>query len=338
MAVLAGCDLGNSAEGKLALSGGAKGELNRSLHTELLKWRKPVEVRIAPDSTFDLQVDDPATGGRAVVVSGQVEPEIASVQLLDSGVLRINATKAGMAALRIRVEPFVEDWVPLVVEAPNVLELTQGCPDAQPYWAGHPAVVRFAFSHEPTAPDAHVDGRIYGDGYHPVTSAPDQSVIATNGFEWVLSGLPAPGSATVRGTSPVEDASLAMEFKEPPKITGVALLSVSAGSVLGPEVQGPRGTTHVFRAFPVGEGDQPMCNTTAAARVDSKSDGCSVRAVDADSTFGQTATSKLGLFEVTADPSRDRCTFNLVMQRDGWQFAGDAPIQTALTTVFFSTH
>ena len=335
---LFGCKEGNSTGGHLMLSSGSTGGLARSRHVELLQWKKPVHIRMAPGSSFDVYVGDPETGVGLVVSAARIDADLASAQVIAPGVVRIKATKEGEADLHITSQidgESFEDAVPVVIRAPNVLEFSKPCSNEN-YWVGHPAVVRHEFSQSPMSDDARFGGEIYGSGYVPIDPKPAMSLLYENGYEWVFSGLDAPGHATLTGRLAGDSRVMDLKFEPAPKVKDLALAGIWTDGVLGHEFQGPTGGRHIFRVFPVGEDGQQMCNTTAAAQVKATTAGCVVRSLDQDAAFAPAASSQWGVFEVTSSRPIDRCTYEITLGREDWEFTSNEPIRGQISTVFFS--
>ncbi|WP_162687463.1 hypothetical protein [Bradymonas sediminis] len=296
---------------------------------------------MAPATSFDVQIRSPKSRAALEVSSASVDGDIASAQVLGPGVIRVSASKPGEANIHVKVQrdnAMVEDTLPLVVQAPNTMELRQGCPTDGPYWAGHPAVVLHAFRHEPLPSNANYDGRIFGTGYPPLTSSPALELLHVNGFLSIFSGLDEPGEALLTGELATAAAApaLTIDFEAPPRVESLALMHLQTNAIIDFELQAPVGSTHHLRVVPVGEDGQPMCNTTTAAQVTASTDGCVVRPLDADSyAFTPRAMSPLGLFEVAAEKRLDDCVFEVSLEREGWEFVAEEPVHGTLKTSFY---
>src|SRR5690554_3083647 len=120
-ASLAGCKGGNSANGDLFFSGSASGELDHSPHIEFLQWKKPVHLRMAPATTFDVHIRAPKSRAAHDVASVSVDGDIATAHVLAPGLIRVTSRKPGEATIKVKVKHdrrTIEDALPLVVQAP----------------------------------------------------------------------------------------------------------------------------------------------------------------------------------------------------------------------------
>jgi hypothetical protein len=288
---------------------------------ELFQLRKRVGLRLATHSQFELFVDDFQAKGNpppSKLLSAMVEDSsIASVNIVRDGVLEVFAKSPGETILKfkgIANGKEVDERVPLIVQTPNALNLTQACPTPEPYWVGLPAMLRFDYWQVPRPDGLDFEPRIWGAQYFPLHPETPLKILpnSSNGFEWALEGLEEPGDVKIRGEFPdVEghlQAEISLSFLSPPKIIGSEILEISTGAILGAEVQGPAGHEHILRAFPVGEGGQKMCNTIAAFDIQSKTPTCMVRPLDASPYVPSAkANTANGMFAVAAEEPGNEC-------------------------------
>lgn len=265
-------------------------------------------LRLARGGTMTLDIREVSYG-----LLPQTSPPLSSVTSEAPGIVEVlrsdrdSVTIRGIAAGETYLEivagddDATTDKFKVIVHELQSMRLADACMESSPYWAGMPAFVRYEL-YDYVDPDTTALGttRVWGADALQLEQNPNlrPDFAGANDFEIRIVGPTEPVETTLISSLEGDSEELSMAFREPPRISGVRYIHLPTAQRLSTPFVHPDSRS-LFRAYPVAESGEEMCNTTVGVKVRSKSeDACLVRAYRAGKKFDSVATVDDGLFEL----------------------------------------